>query len=185
MNDLFFKPGDYVVGSYDALGKQLKPGKVYGDEDEVNKLQEAMLTHGERHGGKNLDGKQKKNISKKKKTVKPKQETSFFEVEPEPESFYQPPQEDIKPNKKKKYIYLFNKLGKIKLAVEEVLECDQAYCLIFQNEDDLIFTPNPGETLNMINLEGNQVQVYYPNALFTWTDREKQLLILFKKDDDE
>ena len=91
--------------------------------------------------------------------------------------------EKINKPQSKKYIYLYNKLGKIRLTIESLLECEQAYCVVFYSIDDLIFTPNPGETLTLIIDNDTEVPVYYPNASFSWIDGEKQLMILFKTDE--
>lgn len=186
------KPGDYVVGSYHENGNQIKPGKVQGDQDQITDLQEMFASHGERMGGRLLT-KATTKVTKSKK--KPKKVVVEEDEEPEFKSLWEHVQAKKEGDSRshsenehprtKKFIYLFNKLGKIKLNVEEVLECEQAYCLVFRDEDDMIFTPNAGETLSMINLQGDEVTVYYANSLFTWTDGKKQLLILFKKDDDE
>ncbi len=170
------KPGDYIVGSYHDMGRELKPGKGIGDPDETMSLQEMILEHGQRTGGKPLSDKKitgKKGVKKKK----------VADPEPEMINIWDKVREEkvVEKSNEKKYIYLFNKLGKIRLSVETVLECEAAYCVVFRSEDDVIFTPNPGETLNMINLDGDEVTVYFANSMFNWIDGVKQLMILFKK----
>lgn len=88
-----------------------------------------------------------------------------------------------KPKVKKKAVYLHNQLGKIKLFVEEVLNSEMAYCLIFSSEDDIIFVPNPAETLNFTDEMGDTTSVYYADTLFSWTDGIKKLMILFKSNE--
>jgi len=83
----------------------------------------------------------------------------------------------------KRHVYLHNQMGKIKMAVEDVLECDMAFCLVFPHEDSVIFTPNAGETLNFVDPSGETHSVYYADTLFSWTDSVKSLMILFKRNE--
>lgn len=190
--DPYFKPGDYIVGKYSEMGKPIKDGKVFdgGDDEEAYKLKEMFANHGRNSGGSFLP-QTKTSITQKKKVKKQKAKEEDPVVKPlwetlsniEPESLDAPKIEKISKPTQKKYIYLYNKLGKIRLTVESVLECEQAYCLVFYSIDDLIFTPNPGETLTLIIDTNTEVPVYYPNSSFTWIDGEKQLMILFKVDE--
>ena len=191
--DPYFKPGDYIVGKYNDMGNQIKAGKVYdaGDDEEAYKIKEMFANHGRSAGG-TLLPTAKTSVTQKKKVKKPKLTEKEEPVAPlweslskiEPESLDPTPKiEKINKPQQKKYIYLYNKLGKIRLTVESVLECEQAYCLVFYSVDDLIFTPNPGETLTLIIDTNTEVPVYYPNSSFTWIDGEKQLMILFKVDE--
>lgn len=85
---------------------------------------------------------------------------------------------------KRQSVYLHNKMGKIKLQVESVLESEMAYCLVFSDDDAVIFTPNAGETLNFTDQNGETTPVYYADTLFTWTDGVKKIMILFKTKDE-
>ena len=184
-----FKPGDFIVGRYNDQGGVIKPGKASGDAEDIAELQKMMMDHGARTGGRVLPKNTiiaKTNTRKgKKKKIEPKEEIEFKEDESpfweDAPTEYQPPV-DNKPVRKK-YIYLYNKLGKIRLSIEDLLENEQAYCVVFRSEDDLIFVPNAGETLTMITPDGSEVSVYYANALFTWSDHNKQLMVLFKNNE--
>lgn len=85
----------------------------------------------------------------------------------------------------KMFVYLHNQMGRIKMAVEAVLDSEMAYCLVFTNEDQVIFIPNAGETLKFTNHKGDTADVYYADTLFNWTDGMKKLMILFKADKNE
>lgn len=85
-----------------------------------------------------------------------------------------------RPQKAKKKVEFSNDFGKMRMQVEEVLECEMAYALVFANEDDIVFTPKPGQTLIFKNDRGVDSFVYYPDALFTLPDGSKKLMILFK-----
>lgn len=181
------RPGDYIVGKYSEMGKEIKAGRLEGNEDEINAMKEMLSEHAGRSGGRSLITKStvtKKAPAKKTATKKgPVPNATVYEEPDEPAPFYaniEQPKQSFNQNNRKKYIYLYNKLGKIKLSIESLIECEQAYCVVFYNEDDLIFVPNPAETLTMVTPDGDEVLVYYANTLFTWTDHVKQLLVLFK-----
>lgn len=87
--------------------------------------------------------------------------------------------------KKKKNVYLHNLMGKIKMQVEDVLESQMAYCLVFACEDDIVLEPKAGETLQFTDPSGDTGAVYYANTLFTWTDNVKKIMILFKTKEEE
>jgi len=197
--DTEFKPGDYVVGRYSEMGKPIKPGKVHGDADDIANLQQMILDHGGRSGGRALKKETLKKESKGKVKKEPKAKKVNYPAEPVTMADVRATmkarfQEDTeveemvhaqsaKEYSRKKTVHFYNALGKIKLVVDEVLESPMAFCLIFKNEDDIVFTPKVGETLNFINSDGEDYSVYYPDTLFTWIDHTKQLMILFKNDE--
>lgn len=192
------KAGDYVVGKYNEMGHKIKDGEIIGGEEAADLIKQ-ILDHGKYSGGVVVQGAKK--ATPKKRGPKKKVDRYASEVEPEApiwEEFMQnnevpePVQQEIEvpeyvvvpvAKAKKKIIYLYNQLGKIRLMVEAILECEHSYCLVFASDDDLIFTPNKGETLNLTLDDGNTVPVYYPDALFDWMDGEKKLMILFKADE--
>lgn len=200
-----YKPGDFVVGKYNEMGSPIKPGKIHGDPEEIADLQMMIMEHGGRTGGRPLPAP---SVTVKKDTKKSKKKTQRYAVDAEPtkplaESYndYHPPVgareqlllantveepafQQTAPRVIKRKIAFHNQLGKIKMQVEDVLESDMAFCIVFTHEDDVIFTPKPGETLKMTDLNGVDHNVYFADSLFTWTDHTKQLMILFKTDGD-
>ena len=162
------------------MGTEIKAGKLEGDADQIEEMQQMVDDHAKRTGGREII------IKASSKKVAKKVKKAPVVIEPNEgrfESFFDEPEKPVIQNNtrvSKKYIYLYNKLGKIKLSIESLIECEQAYCVVFHTEDDLIFVPNAGETLTMVTPAGEEVPVYYANTLFTWTDNVKQLLILFK-----
>lgn len=185
-NFSIIQPGDFIVGRYNEMGKELKAGKLEGDEEQIAAMKEMLTEHAGRSGGREMTKTTiTKKIPKKKGPVpnKPVKDDIMYEEPDEPKPFYvniEQPKQSFNQNNRKKYIYLYNKLGKIKLSIESLIECEQAYCVVFYTEDDLIFVPNPAETLTMVTPDGDEVLVYYANTLFTWIDHVKQLLVLFK-----
>jgi hypothetical protein len=185
MTNSEYKPGDYVVGRYSENGAKIKDGKLVGDSDEVAELKSMLSDHAKRTGGQPLKSEvvPAKKVAKKK--AKPSNiipmPTMGFDEEPpfEPEPDYKP---TIK--KSKKQISFLSQMGKIKMTIEDIIECEMAFCIIFSEEDDIIFSPKSGETLTMITPEGNEHQVYFSNTVFTWVDGTKQLMVLFKIDDE-
>lgn len=176
-----FRPGDYVVGSYTESGTPIKKGKVVGDEDDVNSLQRMIEQHASRTGSKlpNATPTKKAKITKSKKIIEPQEE-------------YQPRLQEVEEKKEqpiivktvpKRPVQFHSNMGKIKMFVEDILECEIAFCLVFASEDDLIFIPNPGETLKMVTDNNNEYSVYYASSSFTWLDNSRKLMILFKSED--
>jgi hypothetical protein len=175
-----YRPGDYVVGSYTDSGLPLEEGEVQGSSREIQKLQQSIVDHAMKTGGVLLnDAKPQK---KTKKAAKP----IIAEVVPvvaKTQYIEAPVIKELPPKAKK--IYLYNAMGRIKLQVEDVLENEMAFCVIFSCEDDMIFIPKPGETLTMVSPDGNEHAVYFADTIFPWTDNVKQLMILFKATGDE
>jgi hypothetical protein len=83
--------------------------------------------------------------------------------------------EKVKPTQ----VYFENAFGKIRSAVEKVIEHDLAFMLLFSSEDEIVFEPKVSETLDFTY---NKVSysVYYPGVIFDWTDGVKKAMILFK-----
>lgn len=176
-----YKPGDYIVGRYSENGSIIKPGKLVGDSEEIESLQKTIIEHSGRSGGRLLgtpDKPKKAKLPKSKlvKTSKPIAKEDIAEESLFPMSFKEEPKQESPP----KRIYLQNQMGRIKLVVEDILENDMAFCLVFKNDDDIVLVPKAGETLIMVDPEGEEHLVYFADALFTWTDRVKKLMILFK-----
>lgn len=179
--------GDVVVGSFNHSGKRVKNSTATRSKEEVDKMQQQYLQHASRSAGATPIPLPVSNKSKSKKKST-KNVTSSFEELPE-QPLIQQNNSSInyndKPANKKKAVYLHNQLGKIKLFVEEVLNSEMAYCLIFSSEDDIIFVPNPAETLNFTDEMGDTSSVYYADTLFSWTDGVKKLMILFKSNEQQ
>lgn len=175
--------GDLVVGSYTPDGKVKEPGFVYGNTDQLEEIADRVKQHAALSGA--LEVKHVGNKKLKPVKVKPKKKVKEEPVVEEPvveEIEYE--EEPAPVAKRKKHIFFQNGMGKIKLSVLDVLECDMAFCLVFENDDDLIFTPSAGETLTFMDLYNNKHDVYYTDALFSLPPDNKKLMILFKKNDE-
>lgn len=184
--------GDVVVGKYMEDGTPIKASSVTHDAEELAKRQKMYNQHAARSDGAELLEVVKTSVKKGRKSSTPKKVVKAKNSGDYPEELTpavtarEVEQEFTKkpePMVKKKAVYLHNKMGKIKMQVEAVLESEMAYCLVFNNEDDMIFTPNAGETLNFTDVQGDTTAVYYADTLFSWTDGNKKLMILFKTDD--
>lgn len=185
--------GDVIVGRYDEQGNLIKASVTVDDPDEIARKQEMYANV---RGAELLKPKKTKKgkpikVAKRKRTV-----TDDDDIEPltpavtareleEEEPPHMPPKQLVKPTVlvKRKAVYLHNQMGKIKMHIESLLESAMAYCLVFADEDDVIFTPNAGETLNFTDPNGDTTSVYYADTLFDWTDGKKKLMILFKSND--
>jgi hypothetical protein len=187
--------GDVIPGEYSAEGKLLKPGKALHPENQ-KKIEAMYAMSAMMAGGVLLPDAQKKANKATKPKKAPKRNVIARDDDPGPlnptitqaeldreQDFI--PAESVKANipVQKHAVYLHNALGKIKMQVEAVLDSEMAYCLVFSSEDDVIFIPNPGETLKFVDQRGDTNPVYYANTLFNWTDGYKKLMILFKQDE--
>lgn len=188
-----FKPGDYIVGSYSSNGQQLKAGKVVGDQNDAQELQQMMIDHAGRTGGSALPVTSK-HVTKPKGRPKNKA-PALKELEDGRQDYtrpllqYEAPVEEPKqeytkaPQAKRYPIFLYNQMGKIKMQVEGILESDMAFCLVFREEDDIVLYPKAGESLKLIDVAGNEHEVYYADSSFTWLDDTKKLMVLFKNNE--
>lgn len=179
--------GDVVVGSFNHSGKRLKKATLTGSREEIIEKQKQYIQHAARSSGATPLQEVipvKGNKSKNKKNKKAQTNNILVDLsDNEPELIITENSSVTKSSVRKKTVYLHNKLGKIKLFVEEVLNSEMAYCLVFASEDDIIFIPNPAETLNFTDEAGDTTSVYYADTLFSWTDGIKKLMILFKSNE--
>lgn len=187
----FLQTGDVVPGTYSEDGRRLTSGATPDDAATIQRKRDLMASSATRGGGSILEIKTKKRgkAPKPLKAAKRNVVARNGDAAPLSPTITQAEvdleQTTISPiTAGPTIVYLHNKLGKIKMKVEAVLENDMAYCLVFAHEDDVIITPNAGETLTFIDEHGDGHSVYYANTTFNWTDGCKQLMILFKRDEE-
>jgi hypothetical protein len=198
----------YVVGSYNDLGSPIHEGKFSADATEVQSLAEAYDEHASRSADYNpatlVKSMGKTNSrKKKKKTIKPVARKQYEDTE-EPFPFFDKdipevdPLEEIQRRNQENYaneekvekyqpktskkVQFSNNFGSIKVSVESIMRCDMAVALLFNHEDDIIFTPKAGESLSLI-IDGETTNVYYPDVLFSLPGGTKKIMILFTVDD--
>lgn len=174
--------GDLIVGTkdptksvYSPEGKRLLSEGValVGSEEDIARIQHKIKTAGERTGAPVIEGKKgKKKINKSLhsyRTTPPEALNSFL---PEVAKALPLRVDNV-------YVYFENSFGRIRCGVECVQEHDQAFMLVFASENDIVFEPKVGETLELTH---NRVKysVYYPGVIFDWTDGVKKAMILFK-----
>lgn len=193
---MLVEESDFVVGSYNVAGTPIQSGKVVGGQSAIDKFRKSTAQNAAAMGGrpapKSTPAAPKAKRGRKKKvetTASPPYIDSigalmdYHSSTPTPDEANNSAPE-LEVFKQKLTVYLYNKLGKIKLSVERVLTTDMAICLVFRNDDDMIFIPNPTETLTFIDELGVEHKVYYPDTIFTWLDNTKKLMILFKTNDE-
>lgn len=182
---------DYVVGSYSTMGAVIEDGTPLIDANKAKKLREATARSAATNGGTLL--LPEINKQKGKKRTKQPKPVPDFEL---PEYTYKVPKPTIideapvinlnivdnKPKVNKKKITFSNDFGQIKSYVEDVLDSDVAIALVYKDEEAVNFIPKITETLSLQIENNDPINVYYPGALFTWTDQIKNIIILFKKD---
>jgi hypothetical protein len=175
----YLESGDVVVGSYNKLGAPIKAGLVAGDHDELTGMQETLSRHAQISGGLqlNVNKMSKKKIPKRIKSDKDSGplNPSVTAAELELDNYQSP-------SGYKKTIYLHNNLGKIRMNVLAVLNCEYAYGLIFASEDDIVLTPSVGEELILIDEYGDSHKIYYANLFFSLPNSQQKLMILIKND---
>lgn len=179
--------GDVVVGRYAVNGVQLKESKITLSPEEQERKTKMFAQSAARFEGASLLPTEKaKKPGKPKKALK-RVVRDEIEIMAESEGL---PVFDVEETipvkqatvKKKKTIYLHNQLGKIRMQVEDVLDSEMAYALVFASDEDVVLTPQAGETLNFVDTEGDTHQVYFADTIFYWVDGIKRIMILFKKD---
>jgi hypothetical protein len=188
-DNINFNIGDVVVGSadpsksvYSATGSKLIPNgvRIHGDEEVVKNRQKEFLKIAQNHGGVLLissSGKHAANEGKFKKSKKT--QVKQYEVEDEAEEVA--PTSKAQPAPKNYITVQFeNSFGKMKAKVLHVIEHEQAYMLIFENEDAVVFEPKTGETLTFHTPHQKNQTVYYPGVTFNSPQGAEKFMILFK-----
>jgi len=188
-----YRTGDIVIGStdpaksvYSANGaKILSDGvSVYGSEKDLMARQLDIAKLAIRSGGTPLKVSESlgKKQAKKKQPKKPiKADTSFEDYVNESFARVNSAPEQYEPSMKELISVQFeNDFGKIKAKVEDLVEHELAFLLIFSDEDAVVFEPKVGEML-LLHTPGKQkFEVYYPGVTFDSPDNNKKLMVLFK-----
>jgi hypothetical protein len=193
-----YRVGDIVVGNpdpskavYSNTGTKLTNTGVaiFGSENELLSRGKELARTAIRSGGipVPIEQNKKTKTSKTAKKQKPSKQSSFSAEQyleamrfedmdaDRPRSYLPEP-----PSKNLTTVQFENDFGKIKAKIEDVAEHDQAFMLVFSDEDSVVFEPKVGELL-ALHLEGNRrVEVYYPGVTFDSPGSTKKLMILFK-----
>ena len=185
------KTGDLVVGTsdpsksvYSPTGSKIREGiAIAGNPEDIANLQESIMKSAVSMGGRKVTTDNKKSVGKKKKATgqKPYPTVSTYKIEKEniaPVSTYIATPEP-EPVVVLETVIFENDFGKMRAKVENVLEHEQAFLLVFSNDDEVVFEPKVGETLTFYRHRVSY-QVYYPGVIFDWTDGIKKAMILFK-----
>jgi len=176
MDNVNLQTGDLVVGTNDPTKSVFSPdGRrllqegvvLVGSEEDITRIQDKIKTAGEKTGKPLVENKKyKKKINK---TL-----TNYTST-----PATQRPAAEVPAKVLNSYIYFENSFGRIRCGVEHVQEHAQAFMLVFGSEDDIVFEPKIGETLEL-TYERIKYSVYYPGVIFDWTDGIKKVMILFK-----
>lgn len=191
MEAMNLRTGDLVIGTrdpsksvYSAEGRKLVDGGVaiVGDEEDIQELQQQIKKAAKQSGQQIVEEKK----SRKKAIKKSNKVTKYIPVAEESPNYLPDMSETVVENSytveekiKPQQVYFENAFGKIRSAVERVIEHDLAFMLLFSSEDEIVFEPKVSETLDFTY---NKVSyaVYYPGVIFDWTDGVKKAMILFK-----
>jgi hypothetical protein len=178
-----YRTGDLVIGSsdpgksvYSPTGEKLIEAgvSIFGSPEDLEGYYKDIVRSATMSGGKKIPLQQAGPI---KKTKKAKNSSRTSEFSQSWTNFQEPPAPA--PIMKLKTIQFENSFGKIKAKVEHVLNHDQAYMLIFSDEDSVVFEPKVGEQL-VLHTEHGAESVYYPGVTFDSPQDTKKLMILFK-----
>jgi hypothetical protein len=190
--DLVIGTSDPSKGVYSAEGKLIREGvEIVGSEEELEDLKTKMTRAALNTGGKIVKTSSSKG-KKGKKPVKYKSDKakvdSIKTQQSQSVDSYENPWDTYQPVKDEEpaleTISFENDFGKIKSKVENVIEQDLAFMLVFSNEDEVVFEPKVGETLKFFRNRQSHL-VYYPGVIFDWTDGVKKVMILFKAIDQD
>jgi hypothetical protein len=191
-DNISFNIGDVIVGSadpsksvYSATGSKLIPNgvRVHGDEEVVKTRQKEFFKMAQNHGGVLLNSSSAKPTVNNGKFKKSKKVQAKPIVPHYMEDEFEEVQEEVSPKPApKNYITVQfeNSFGKMKAKVLHVIEHEQAYLLIFENEDAVVFEPKTGETLIFHTPHQKNQTVYYPGVTFNSPQGSEKFMILFK-----
>lgn len=190
-----FKIGDIVIGSsdpsksvYSSTGaKVIKDGvSIYGNEGDLLEKEKELVGSITRNGGKVMQTAQIKKVKKKitnKPAVNKRESASSMSFASNFSSFSELAEEEsVEPVRPKLQTIQFeNEFGKMKAKVEHVVEHEQAFMLVFSDDDSVVFEPKIGENLKLhIRSQHETFDVYYPGVTFNSPESTKKLMILFK-----
>lgn len=189
------KVGDVVVGSsdpskavYSDRGTKLTrdAAVVVGDPSRLQSLANNLTKSALSNGGIPIDiGSSGEGKGTTKKKVRKKVVQSYpTETYQDPVSFmaeaYQAPI-----TKEQVSIQFENDFGRMKAKIEDFVDHELAYMLVFSDEDAMVFEPKVGEKLILHTPSRQRVDVYYPGVTFDSPDSSKKFMILFKLPDEE
>ncbi len=201
-----YRVGDIIIGSpdpsksvYSTSGSKINPEGVslFGSDAELTARAKDLARSAVMAGGIPLPITHGKSSSlpsrqSKKKMTKNVKQSSFSAdsyvaavshelghhnnyntaAEPSPTSY-----EPVRPQVT---VQFENDFGKIKSKVENIVEHDLAFMLVFTDEDSVVFEPKIGELLALHMPDKRRIDVYYPGVTFDSPDSSKKFMILFK-----
>lgn len=192
----YYQPGDYIAPKFNDNGSKIQKGRVFGDKSEVISMSQRIAKHALATGSmlpvttSEEDSPPiiapkttKKKLTKSKPPIKEEQlptlriDSDFANSSGVKSSITSAPTIFSQSVDKIINIVFSSKLGKIKVSVEEVLEEETAFCLVFNNEREVRFEPQQGEILDITHA-GKKHSIMYPGFLFGYG--EKRLMILAK-----
>ena len=192
-----FKTGDLVIGSsdpgksvYSPTGQKIVQDgvSIYGSESALKDQRTEFVTSVMRNGGQPLSGGSQFAASSKKKTKAGKTQSKKLSVQEYlsiHEAAMEKPFKASIPEVKLETVQFENSFGKIKAKVEHIVEHEQAFMLVFSDEDAVVFEPKIGETLVLHISSRYSYSVYYPGVTFNSPEGNKKFMILFKVSEEE
>ena len=188
-----YRVGDLVIGStdpsksvYSSSGAKLNDNgvSIYGSSEDLQSQYKDIVRSATSSGGKMIplardNSKKSAKITKTKSKKTTQTASRYDEAMERLWEFPKEPVVETKAAPKLCTVQFENDFGKIKAKVEYVVEHEQAYMLVFTDEDSVVFEPKVGELL-LLHTENASEAVYYPGVTFNSPENSKKLMILFK-----
>lgn len=191
---LTYNVGDIIIGTsdpsksvYSATGAKLIPDgvRIHGDDTTLKNRQKEFVKIAKGHGGVALQPNS--GATTTSTTAKKVKKTAYKSLNIPDHLYFE--NENIANthlHKKEKLIVQFeNDFGKIKAKVDNIVNHEQAYLLIFENEESVVFEPKVGEHLLFHTPTVKNVKVYYPGVTFNSPEGSQRFMILFKVPNEE
>jgi hypothetical protein len=202
-----YRVGDIVIGSsdpsksvYSITGTKVNPEGVslFGSDEALTARAKDLARSAVMAGGIPLpvnQGDSKNNQTKKaKKKLTKTNKTAPFSIESYVSNVsheheignyvnYTPPYSapyTPEPERTYSVVQFENDFGKIKSKVENIVEHELAFMLVYSDEDAMVFEPKVGELLAIHTPDKQRIEVYYPGVTFDSPDNTKKFMILFK-----
>jgi len=189
IDDTYVQPGDLVIGNRDPLkavfaadGRRLTNGvTMAGSEKELENIKQQSLNHALKTGGTHTKPNFISTQTKNKK-IKKNNSQKNIQVPIDVYEDFEPIEVPLVKNRVELVIFE-NSFGRMRVQVQNILEHDLAFLLIFSDASQVIFEPKVGESLTFTRA-GEKFNVYYPGVIFDWTTGDEKAMILFKIPDE-
>lgn len=182
--------GDYVVPQYTEEGRRITRGAIVGGEQVHNQVTRKIGRMFEAKGELSNSAPKiltpvpvaplaKTKTRKTKKVVAPVESPAHFH-EPTRQPFEEELPLPITASPKSIVVVLRTDFGKIKVAVNAVLESDTGLCLVFKDENQISYEPEQGTEVVITMPDKREIKVMTMGLRFKWYETSQQLMTFIK-----